>query len=61
MALSFGFGDEPEDLAVSEAPEKEGGESGSEASDDMPDIPDTHCPACEQEFGTQDLESRLSE
>ena len=38
------------------APEAEdqGNMTGSEDSDADMDLPDTHCPACEQEFGTQD-------
>lgn len=56
MALSFGL--DHEDPGLEEV--QDGGqETGSEDSDAEVDIPDTHCPACEQEFGTQDTEACL--
>jgi hypothetical protein len=56
MALSFGL--DHEDHGQEEAQDR-GQETGSEDSDAEFEIPDTHCPACEQEFGTQDAEACL--
>ena len=56
MVLSFGL--EHDDEGAPEA-EDQGNMTGSEDSDADMDLPDTHCPACEQEFGTQDQEACL--